>query len=1292
MLKVARYLHGKFWLAMAWLVILFAILVTVARLGLPRIDLAPYKEQIEQIVEAEANAQLSIGSVQAELRGFRLVLKFTDVSIRTEDESQPLSHAREVHVGVELLNTLLNGRLSLGSAEVVGTRLEVERHADGSFTVQGFKAADGGKDSGKVSEVLLSQSRLRLFDSEIFLKGAHPERPPLRLSEVAVELLNDDGRHQLSVKAKIGWEKKESIRVIASLRESEDNPLALTGRFYFKGENLNTANRLTEWLPQGYKVDRGVVQLELWGYMKEGRLDQLHGTSELTNFQITGPGAEKPFQLDRLASELLWKKQESGWQVDLDSLVLVRAGQLWPPGRLSLAWQSGDESGWMLRLGADYLSLKELNDFISIIELPNPELGDALIGLAPDGHLTRFGFTLQQPPEDEPSWHVKGVVARYRNQPWQSVPGLEGLRLSFEGNHVGGWLRLDSSDFAVEFPELFREPLRAKRLAGDFSWRFDTETGLHLRSDRIEMHNQDVQTLSRLDMQIPLSGTDLFVDMQSDFWNGDGSKKSGYLPTGIMPDALVKWLDRSVVSGHVNSGSFLLYGPLKKFPFKGQEGRFEVWFGVEDLVLDYMPGWPRIEEGLGEASFVNNSFEAVLTDGLLFGNRVRGGRANIRQLREASPVVISGEVEGPISDVVKLLGETPLRNHFGDLVEAVEVSGKSETKMSMAIPLKKGGELKIDGRLKMVDAAMKIKPARLDVQKVNGELHFSEYQVDANQIQAQVMGQAVTVNVLPWVTKQGRWTKIATRLDISRKQIQALYPEWWLPPGKGKAASDVTLAIAHDKSDVPVRLYAKSDLKGMAVDLPIPMNKSAAESKRMDLQVDFMRDQRTDLSLLYGKEVHALVRLPAESDRSPKIGVGLFTEPELPETYGGYKVSGRIDRLDADPWLQWIASNSEGEGAPVSIDMDIMANQMSVAGIECPNAHFMAKNFADGYRIKLDSDTVQGMVQVPGDWQRLPLLGRFEKIQLNLDKVASAVSGDETVRKVPVDVDPKELPAMDLSVEALYLNDLNMGRSHIRWKKERDGITITDMTLLGDQFDLSGLGYWRLTDQGHVTSLNLQTKIASLGDLQQQLGLEAGIKEGPAEVKAELYWPTSPLDMGAEGLYGSIWLKVGKGQVTNVDPGVGRLIGLFSLNALGKRLALDFRDFFAEGFTFENIEGNFTVHDGLAETQDLQVNSTSANIAFKGATGLVDRTYDQEVVVTPHLSATLPIVGALAVNPTVGVALAVTQKLLGKQFDKIVQRTYEVSGSWDDPQFEQVGKQPESEEEVDMGIDLPGRG
>ena len=343
--------------------------------------------------------------------------------------------------------------------------------------------------------------------------------------------------------------------------------------------------------------------------------------------------------------------------------------------------------------------------------------------------------------------------------------------------------------------------------------------------------------------------------------------------------------------------------------------------------------------------------------------------------------------------------------------------------------------------------------------------------------------------------------------------------------------------------------------------------------------------------------------------------------------------------------------------------------------------------------MELQADNVQGMIQVPGNLEQLPLLGRFDFIKFDLDELTGVVSGEGKEREAVIDVDPHDLPSLDLTVDELHANGRNLGKARLAWQKEKDGIIINELALAGDVLDLTGQGYWRLTDKGHLTSINIKAHSDSLGTLQNELGISSGIEEAPADLKAELYWPNSPLDMGPEKLYGSIWLQVDKGRVKDVEPGVGRLIGLFSLNALGKRLALDFRDFFAEGFHFDAIEGNFTVHNGVATTHDLVVQSPAAKIDFSGETGLVNRSYDQQVVVTPHLSATLPLVGALAVNPTVGVALAVTQKLLGKQFDKIVQRTYQVTGSWDEPVFTLISKRSlnEEEEEVDMGVELPGR-
>ncbi len=1292
MLSIARYLHGKFWLVMAWLTIALAILLSGVRLFLPLVDLSPYKQEIERIVEAEAGKPLTIGRMQAELHGFRLALKFTNVALYEQERTSPLLEAREVRVDIQLLNSLLSGELKLGGGLVVGTQLLIERHADGSLSLQGLLARGGG-DSGAVMGILLGRSHLRLYDSEILIKGVHPGTPPLELSGVAVDLINDNELHFLSVKAKIGSRGNETLRFIAELDEAEDAPLAVDGRFYLKCDNLRMGGRLAEWLPEGYSIDRGALAVEVWGDLQQGTLQRLHGTTELTQFQITGPAIETPFQLDRLASELDWRRDGPGWQVDLDSLVLVRAGQLWPPGRLSLAWQADEENGRLLRLGADYLSLKELNDLLAIIQLPNQELGDALRGLSADGHLTRFGFALRQPPEGEARWRVGGVVARYTNEPWRSVPGLAGLRLRFDGDQSGGWLRLDSTDFRVEFPRLFRQPLNAKRLAGDFQWRFDTHTGLHLNTDRLEMRNDDVETLSRIKLNIPLSGTDLFVDMQSDFWNGDGSRKSDYLPVGIMPDALVSWLDHSVVSGHVNAGSFLLYGPLKQFPFREQQGRFEVWFGVEDLVLDYMPGWPRIEQGVAEAFFVNNSLQVSLHDGLLLGNRLQKAQAQIRELKGAAPVEIKAQVSGPFKEMLALLSETPLKERFAPFVDAVEVEGEAATQISLAIPLKTSDKLKVDGKLTLQDANMLIKLADLNVGAISGELTFDEKQISASGLQAELMGHPVSVDITPKLTKHGRWTRITTQLGVTPEEIRQQFPDWWLPPMRGEAKGTVSLEIAHQASRVPLRLSAVSNLRGLTVNLPEPMYKRAATSRSMDLSVDFRSDHQTDLHLRYGKGIRGLVRLPARSQDALMAAIGFSHKPELPKSGSGYRFVGSLGKLNGDQWIDWLGRNTgEGEGS-TPIEIDLQVGRLRIGGIETRETHFTARNYADGYRVEVESEAAQGMIQVPGNLQQLPLLGRFDYIKLNLDELAGAISGSGESADVPVDVDPRELPSLDMSVDALYLNDLNLGKSRLAWQKERDGITISQLSVVGAKLDLAGQGYWRQTDKGHLTALNLTAHIASLGELQQELGLASGIKDAPTEIKGELYWPSPPLEMGAEKLYGSIGLKVGKGQVKDVDPGVGRLIGLFSLNALGKRLALDFRDFFSEGLFFDSIEGNFTIHDGVAMTQDLTMKSSSARIDFSGETGLVSRTYNQKVVVTPHLSATLPLVGALAVNPTVGVALAVTQKLLGKKFDKIVQRTYQVTGSWDAPEFKQIGKAPVTEDTTaaDMGIDLPGR-
>ncbi|MCU7906712.1 MAG: TIGR02099 family protein [Candidatus Thiodiazotropha sp. (ex Epidulcina cf. delphinae)] len=1290
MLNAAKYLHAKFWQALAWLVILLAVLITGLRISLPGIDLEPYQREIERVAERTAGMPLSIGAMQAHLRGGRLALRFTGVSVLDEQSAEPLLYAPEVFVDIQLLKSLFSGQLQLGSARVIGTKLQLQRLPDGTVALQGL--GDVSDDNpGAVAAVLLGQNHLRLFDTEIHLESAIPGRLPLRLSGVTVDLLNDGLRHQLAVTSRVGREAREKVHLIADLRQPDEDSLAMSGRFYLKCRDLMLGGRLSEWLPPGYRVDGGGIRAEVWGELQQGAIGRLSGAGELSDLRITGPAQAEPFELRRLSGKLDWRHQDGGWLLDLDHLEVSRESDIWPSGRLGLEWRRGSADERFFHVEADYLSLKGVSGFLSILELPNPDLHNALAGLSPEGRLTDLDFTFRQAEEAVIEWRLQGEVDDYSNRPWENVPGLNGLRLAFDGGQSGGWLKIDSSNLLIDFPQMFRQPLQASRAMGNFEWGFDIESGLHLQSDRLRMSNRDVQTLSRIDLQIPISGKDLFVDIQSDFWDADGSRKSEYLPVGVMPEALVDWLDKSVVSGHVKSGSFLLYGPVSEFPFREHQGRFEVWFGVEDLLLDYMPQWPRLSDGVAEVHFINNGLQVKLQDGLLLDSRLQDVAIKIEQLKDASPVEIRGLARGPFKDLSAILGDTPLRGDFQPFVEAVEVDGQIRTRIDMSIPLSSQDRFRIDGAIEFDQASLYIKPADLKVDRLTGKLRFNQSAVEANGLKARVLDDDVSFDVIPRLHQDARWTRISTRMPLNLERLQRQFPDWRLEHFEGVGEADIKITVSHQPSQVPVRLNLISDLQGVSVNLPAPLGKLAEERRKLDLGADFRGDRTTELRARYGEQTHALFRLYDEREKPWIAAIAFAGEPLSLDGIEGVHMSGHLAALNADTWIAWLGRQATSEGgAPPEIEMDLRVDQLTALGTTCPDTHFTYKNYADGYRVNLTSETVQGMMQVPGDLRQRPILGRFDYIKLNLEELAGAITGSDFKDRKTAQVDPRVVPALNLTVDKLYINDNPMGKGNITWSKEPDGITVNSLNLVGDSLDLSGQGYWRLTPRGHSTSLNLRMHTDSLGDLQQDLGLTSGIEKAPTDVKAELYWPTSPLEMGAEKLYGSIWLKVGKGQVNNVDPGVGRLIGLFSLNALGKRLALDFSDLFSKGLAFDSIEGNFTLNDGDAYTTDLLMQSSAATIDVRGRTGLSSRSYDQQVVVTPNVSATLPLFGALAVSPTVGVALAVTQQLFGKHFDRIAMRNYAVTGSWDDPQFSQI-VQPGEETGDDTHMpEMPG--
>jgi len=129
------------------------------------------------------------------------------------------------------------------------------------------------------------------------------------------------------------------------------------------------------------------------------------------------------------------------------------------------------------------------------------------------------------------------------------------------------------------------------------------------------------------------------------------------------------------------------------------------------------------------------------------------------------------------------------------------------------------------------------------------------------------------------------------------------------------------------------------------------------------------------------------------------------------------------------------------------------------------------------------------------------------------------------------------------------------------------------------------------------------------------------------------------------------------------------------LQALPKRLTLDFNDVFSEGFQFDSIESDAKVKEGILTTQNFAISGSSAKVTMAGKVDLNTETQDLHIKVLPTLGDSVSLISAFAAGPVAGVGALIMNKILGNPLDKLVSFEYNVSGTWDDPNVVKVGQE-----------------
>jgi uncharacterized protein YhdP len=225
---------------------------------------------------------------------------------------------------------------------------------------------------------------------------------------------------------------------------------------------------------------------------------------------------------------------------------------------------------------------------------------------------------------------------------------------------------------------------------------------------------------------------------------------------------------------------------------------------------------------------------------------------------------------------------------------------------------------------------------------------------------------------------------------------------------------------------------------------------------------------------------------------------------------------------------------------------------------------------------------------------------------------------------------------------------------------------------------------WRLDEE---TTFSFKLSSPNMGDMLQHLGYARYVDRSKMVATLHWRWPGAPYRFNWESLSGNSTIELEKGILTDIDPGTGgRFLGLFNLLHLPKRLSLDFKDVYKDGFVFDAIKGTYVFGSGDAITQDTEISASAADLTMMGRIGMADQDYDLVAIVTPQSSVATFAGGALVAGPTIGVGLVLLQEIFG--LDLLGQEIYTIEGGWDSPVVKQISSDAGAEQPEDVFDDF----
>ncbi|EEZ8813143.1 AsmA2 domain-containing protein [Escherichia coli] len=1262
-----RRLPGILLLTGAALVVIAALLVSGLRIALPHLD--AWRPEILNKIESATGMPVEASQLSASWQNFGPTLEAHDIRAELKDGGE--FSVKRVTLALDVWQSLLHMRWQFRDL----TFWQLRFRTNTPITSGG---SDDSLEASHISDLFLRQfDHFDLRDSEVSFLTPSGQRAELAIPQLT--WLNDPRRHSaeglVSLSSLTGQHGVMQVRM--DLRDDEG--LLSNGRVWLQADDIDLKPWLGKWMQDNIALETAQFSLEGWMTIDKG--DVTGGDVWLKQGGASWLGEKETHTLsvDNLTAHIT--RENPGWQFSIPDTRITMDGKPWPSGALTLAWIPEQDVGGKdnkrsdeLRIRASNLELAGLEGIRPLAAKLSPALGDVWRSTQPSGKINTLALDIPLQAADKTRFQASWSDLAWKQ--WKLLPGAEHFSGTLSGSVENGLLTASMKQAKMPYETVFRAPLEIADGQATISW-LNNDKGFQLDGRNIDVKAKAVHARGGFRYLQP-ANDEPWLGILAGISTDDGSQAWRYFPENLMGKDLVDYLSGAIQGGEADNATLVYGGNPQLFPYKHNEGQFEVLVPLRNAKFAFQPDWPALTNLGIELDFINDGLW-MKTDGVNLGGVRASNLTAVIPDYSKEKLLIDADIKGPGKAVGPYFDETPLKDSLGATLQELQLDGDVNARLHLDIPL--NGELvTAKGEVTLRNNSLFIKPLDSTLKNLSGKFSFINGDLQSEPLTASWFNQPLNVD---FSTKEGaKAYQVAVNLNGNWQPAKTgVLPAAVNEALSGSVAWDGKVGIVlpyHAGATYNVEL--NGDLKNVSSHLPSPLAKPAGEPLPVNVKVDGNLNS-FELTGQAGADNHFnsrwLLGQKLTLDRAI-WAADSKTLPPLPEQSG---VELNMPPMNGAEWLalfQKGAAESVGGAASFPQHITLRTPMLSLGNQQWNNLSIVSQPTANGTQVEAQGREINATLAMRNN---APWLANIKYLYYN-----------PSVAKTRGDSTPSSPFPTTERINFRGWSDAQIRCAECWFWGQKFGRIDSDITISGNTLTLTnGLidtGFSRLTADGEWinnpgnerTSLKGKLRGQKIDAAAEFFGVTTPIRQSSFNVDYDLHWRKAPWQPDEATLNGIIHTQLGKGEITEINTGhAGQLLRLLSVDALMRKLRFDFRDTFGEGFYFDSIRSTAWIKDGVMHTDDTLVDGLEADIAMKGSVNLVRRDLNMEAVVAPEISATVGVAAAFAVNPIVGAAVFAASKVLGPLWSKVSILRYHISGPLDDPQINEVLRQPRKE-------------